>query len=113
MTVPSLAWLPDFADSIRRATLGSLVSWEVRDETDPLRKVLVLRYDRMLTKEEIPHIRALLKGWADINDCVYKKSDWGRNEFCALILLRGLGPEQTNNPYEELRYLRRKRNKNL
>jgi hypothetical protein len=109
--IPSLAWLPDFADSINRATLGSLASWEVRDETDPLRKVLVLRYDRWLRKEEIPLLRELLRGWADINDCSYRRSDWERNEFAALIFLRGLGPEMKNSPFEELKYVRRKRPK--
>jgi hypothetical protein len=42
-----------------------------------------------------------LKEWCEANDAVYKRSEWNKYDFKALILIKGLGPIQDNTPFDE------------
>jgi hypothetical protein len=94
----SLAWVPEFVETISVATLGDLYGWDVYPTSDPLRRVLHLQFSRDIRKSEVPDLRALLRGWAKANNCEYRKSDWEGRDFKALIILRGLGPRSEENP---------------
>jgi len=41
-----------------------------------------------------------LKEWCEANDAVYRKSEWSKRDFKALIIIKGLGPEQNNSPFD-------------
>ena len=98
---PSLHWVPKSIESFNRALLGDLYAWDLIPQVDPLQWVFHLRLRRHFTKEEIPIFRSMLKAWCDANDAVYKKSHWKKWDFKALILIKGLGPVQDNNPYQD------------
>jgi len=98
---PTLRWVPQFVRSIDRAFLGDLYGWELLPQVDPLRVTLHLRFHRVLKKKELPHLRKLLEKWADANNCVYRRSEWKKIDFKALIILKALGPISNVNPYLE------------
>lgn len=66
---------------------------------DPLKWVFHLRLSRHIRKEEVPLLRSLLKEWCEANDAVYQKSEWGRWDFKAMIIIKGLGPIRENDPF--------------
>lgn len=84
---------------MERVLLGDLYSWEIKAQVDPLQWVIHLRLVRHWTKKEIPLVRGMLKEWTKVNDCVYRRSQWKRHDFRALIVLKGLGPLQDVNPF--------------
>jgi len=98
---PALEWVRDFAASVGRASLGSLQRWDVRDEADPLRRVLLLRFAFPIRQQEAALLRGMLAKWAEMNNCVYRRSDWKGGDFCALIILKGLRPVSREVPWEE------------
>lgn len=102
-TPPTLAWLPDFAASIGRASLGSLASWEVKGADDPLRWYVTLTFYYDIPKYAPSLLRGLLEQWADANNCVYRRSEFKGCVFRALILLKGLRPESRISPFDEVK----------
>jgi len=98
---PSLAWVPGFVASANRALDGYIVRAEVEGRTDPLQWVLVLTSEFSWSVPLVSGLRKVLQDWCKTNRAEYKRSDWERNVFKALILVRGLGPEMNLNPYEE------------
>ena len=97
----SMRWVPLFATSVHRALLEEPIEWELESQADPLRKVLHLRLLRSWNKEELPVLRAMLKAWCEVNDCKYQRALVRKRDYRALIMLRGLGPLQENNPFLE------------
>ena len=87
-------------ESFQRALLGDLYAWDLKPQVDPLRWVFHLRLRRYVRKEEVAFFRSLLKEWCEANDAVYKKSHWGKWDFRALILIKGLGPARDSSPFE-------------
>tara|TARA_Y100000034_G_C6870045_1_gene397058 strand:+ start:256 stop:543 length:288 start_codon:yes stop_codon:yes gene_type:complete len=94
-----MTWVPQCVLSLNRALLGDLHAWEVYEQTDPLKRILHLRFHRRVRKEEVPLLRELLKLWCEVNDCVYRKSEYKGYDFKAVILLKGLGPEKNETPF--------------
>ena len=86
------------AKSFERSLLGDLYAWDLKPQVDPLRWVFHLRLHRRIRKEEVPFFRSLLKEWCEANDAVYKRSQWSKWDFRALILIKGLGPVQDSCP---------------
>ena len=101
MTPPSFQWIQSFADLVGCATLDGVRTWDVRDDADPLKKVVHFRFARPLRSEIVAPLRNLLAGWADCNDCVYRRSEWKGHEFTALILLKGLTPPSNKSPFDK------------
>lgn len=95
----SLAWLPLFIESVNRAFLGSLYGWECEETADPLKRVIFLRFKKQLTRDECRMLRTFLISWCEANDCIYKKYNFKKYDFKAIILLKGLGPKQDNSPF--------------
>lgn len=95
----SMSWVPTFVALMSWALLGDVSSWAVEDQPDPLRRVLVIQLNRYWTKKDVQHLRAFLRLWCNANDCVYQRSQWERQEFKALIILKGLGPKREVNPF--------------
>lgn len=98
---PSLAWVPAFVESANRALDGDVVAAVLEPRTDPLQWVLVLTSAGGWLPETVRGLRQLLKSWAQVNDAEYARSDYDRRTLCALIVLRGLGPERNVNPFVE------------
>lgn len=97
---PSLKWVARFIDSMNRASVDGIYSWELTSRTDPLQWVLTVTMRQRLGPKAGPLFRALLREWAEANDAVYKRSTWNKNTFTALILVKGLGPEKNLSPFE-------------
>jgi hypothetical protein len=99
----SMRWLERFLESLQLLWPGDLWAWDLLKREDPLQRVLHLRFSRPLKQPDLPILREFLKGWCTANDCVYRKSDLvGTYDFKALIVLKGLGPERNNTPFDEL-----------
>jgi hypothetical protein len=97
---PSAKWVSQFVESVNRALLGDLHAWDLLGDADPLKRTVLLRKKQDWRREEVPLVRSLLKEWAEKNDCVYKRSQWKKKDFCALILLKGLGPLRDESPFD-------------
>ena len=95
----SLRWVPRYIESMNRALLGELYAWELVPQVDPLKWGVHLRLHRKIRKEEVPFFRSILSAWCEANDAVYKRSEWDKWDFKAIIFIKGLGPVQDNVPY--------------
>lgn len=96
----SLKWIPQFAESANRV-MGGLYAWDVLEvESQPLQFVLHLRFFSFLDSEKVKLLRTYLKTWAETNDAVYRKSFWKKNDLRALVVVKGLGPEQNKSPFD-------------
>jgi hypothetical protein len=96
-----MKWVPSLAESLNRAMLEELISWRVCETPDPLRWVLFLYLKRNWASPEVKLIREIIDLWARKNDAVYRRSQWKKNEFGALIIVKGLGPLKNINPFLE------------
>ena len=97
---PALKWVEPFVHHLNRAVLEGLWGWELREDVDPLRWRLQLRFKEPVRTAELPFIREALRAWAAVNSCVYRRSEVKGRDFYALIVLKGLRPEQNNNPFD-------------
>ncbi len=88
-------------ESFKRSLQGDLYGWDLIPQVDPLKWVFHLRLLRHVQKGEVPFFRSLLKEWCEANDAVYQKSEWGKWDFKALIIIKGLGPIRENDPFQE------------
>lgn len=96
----SLKWVPQFVDSTNRV-MGELHAWDVLEvDSQPLQFVLHLRFFSHLDSERVKLLRSYLKTWAETNDAVYRKSFWKKNDLKALVVVKGLGPEQNKSPFD-------------
>lgn len=87
-------------ESFKRSLQGDLYGWDLIPQVDPLKWVFHLRLLRHIQKGEVPFFRSLLKEWCKANDAVYQKSEWGKWDFKALIIIKGLGPIRENDPFQ-------------
>lgn len=94
-----MRWVPLFVESIHRALLEEPIAWELEEQPDPLRRVLHLRLFRYWREDETRLLREMLKAWCVANDCKYQRSVTKKQDYRALIMLKGLGPLQENNPF--------------
>jgi len=99
----SLRWVPLFAASANRALDGDILDAKISQRTDPLQWVLVLTTSFQWTAMTSKVMRGLLDAWCAANDAVLDRAGIGTpaTTWSALILIKGLGPEKTINPYEE------------
>lgn len=97
----SARWLLELTAFLERTLLGELASWAVESRSDPLHLVLHLRLRADWSREDVNRLRQILKDWTEANDCVYRRSEYKRKDFRALIVLKGLGPLHKTNPYLE------------
>lgn len=66
--------------------------WNLSRRTDPLQWVFSLVTYSRFRHEEIVIIRALLAGWCDANGCTYRRGDYKKNVFKALIIVQDARP---------------------
>ena len=97
---PSLKWVEAFVQYLNKALLEGLLGWELRGDVDPLRWRLQIRFKEPVKQAELPFIRQALASWADVNDCVYRRSQFNKCDLYVLLVLKGLRPEQDNNPFD-------------
>ena len=81
--------------------MGDVHAWDVLEvESQPLQFVLHIRFFSYLNKDSVNNVRRYLKTWAEANDAVYRKSHWKKNDMKALLVVKGLGPEQDKSPFD-------------
>ena len=96
----SLRWIPQFVDSTNRV-MGGIHAWDVLEVgSQPLQFVLHLRFFSPLDSEKVKLLRSYIKLWAKTNDAVYRKSFWKKTDLKALVVVKGLGPEQQKSPFD-------------
>lgn len=98
---PALTWVALFVASANRATDGDFVSADLDGQTDPLEWILTMTSRFTLNARSSAFLKATLKGWAEANNAMMGKARIQNNTFRAQIYIKGLGPEQNKNPYEE------------
>jgi len=96
---PTLAWARSFAECINSILEGDLYGWEAIPRTDPLQWIIHLRFKKPIIRETIPSIREILKDWAQANDSEYRRSEYNKYSFKALVILKALGPEKNIHPW--------------
>ena len=97
---PSLKWVEAFVQYLNKALFEGLHGWELRGDVDPLRWRLQIRFREHVRQAELPFIRQALASWTEVNDCVYRRSQFDKRDLFILLVLKGLRPEQDNNPFD-------------
>jgi len=66
---------------------------------DPLQWVLHIRLHRNFDPVEKAPVREMLKAWSEKNGCPYRRSEFHKQDFRAVIIVPGWGPESDKVPY--------------
>jgi len=98
-----LAWVPVFAEFLRRATDGAIAEVSVQDHVDPLRKILRVRLRPGWSDKNFNPVQGVAHAFAKANDCAIARAIKRPGEILLDVLIKQrLGPPMARNPYGDL-----------